>query len=290
MKYLLLLPLLLTACGTLPEPFYGDPGRVGAQLATPTAPVLVVPTPGAALLDDASASLYAKDLATALVAHDVPSIAGPAGKRDWRVVTSATLTGNNVIPHYAVTGPDGKSYAQLDGVPAAAASWASGDAAALAQQASADAGTLATRLAQVNATVQQGNPNSLENRAARVFMGAVTGAPGDGDQSLAAAMARNLPGPDDELVEDQSRADFTVTALVKTQPDTHGQILVELDWSVYDSNNRKIGQVTQLHDVMPGDIIPYWGDVAAAAGQEAAGGVQKVIQNETLHRSAQPLS
>ena len=292
MKRLLLLLLLLplAACGTLPEPFYGDPGRLGAQLAVPPAPVLVVPAPGAALLGDASAALYAQDLAAALVYHDVPSIARPAGKHDWRLLTTATVAGTSVTPHYVIAGPDGKTYGNVDGAPADAAAWANGDAAALHGQAQADAGKLATRLAAANAVVQQGNPNSLENRPPRLFMGSVTGAPGDGDQALALAMSRNLPGPDDELVDRQARADFTITGLVKTQPDPHGQILVELDWSVYDTNNRKIGQVTQLHDVMPGDIVPYWGDVAAAAGQEAAGGVQKVIQNATLHRTPQPTS
>ena len=285
-RLLLLLLLPLAACGTLREPFYGDPGKIGAQLAVPPAPVLAVPTPGAALLDDASAGLYAKDLAAALVYHDVPSIARPAGKHDWRLLTTATLAGNDVVPHYTIAGPDGKTYGNVNGAPAAAAAWANGDTATLQNQAEADAGALADRLAAANAQVQQGNPESLENRPPRLFMGSVTGAPGDGDQALTLAMTRNLPGPDDELVATAARADFTITGLVKTQPDPHGQILVELDWSIYDSNNRKIGQVTQLHDVMPGDIVPYWGDVAAAAGQEAAGGVQKVIQNATLHRAS----
>ena len=36
------LPLLLASCGTLPEPFYGNPGREGAILSLPPAPVLMV--------------------------------------------------------------------------------------------------------------------------------------------------------------------------------------------------------------------------------------------------------
>ncbi len=291
MKYLVLaLPLLLAACGTLPEPFYGDPGVEGARLAVPPPPVLVVPTPGAAMLDDASAALYARDLAGALVDNDVPSIARAAGKRDWRVVTTATLAGVSVTPHYAITGPDGKAYGAIDGAPAAAAAWANGDTNVLAQQAKTDANTLAKKLAQVNAAVQQSNPNSLENRPPRLFMASVNGAPGDGDSALQTAMTQDLPDADDELVTDPARADFTITGVVKSQPDANGQLLVELDWSVYDPGHRKIGQVTQLHDLAPADIIPYWGDVASAAAKEAAGGVQKVIENATLHKTPQPMT
>jgi hypothetical protein len=61
-------------------------------------------------------------------------------------------------------------------------------------------------------------------------------------------------------------------------------MLVTLIWTVRDSNNRVIGQVTQLHDLNPSDITPYWGDVAAAAAAEGASGVQQVITNATLHK------
>ncbi|OYV25177.1 MAG: hypothetical protein B7X08_06675 [Acidocella sp. 20-63-7] len=80
-------------------------------------------------------------------------------------------------------------------------------------------------------------------------------------------------------------ADFTVTGQVKSKPDANGQVLVELDWSIEDSNQRKIGQVTQLHDLNTADITPYWGDVAAAAAAEAASGVQQVIENATLKKA-----
>ena len=77
-RLILALPLALAACGTLPEPFYGDPGREGARLSIPPAPMLVVPPPTGAMLDDNSAKLYAQDLAAQLVNFDIPSIAGPA--------------------------------------------------------------------------------------------------------------------------------------------------------------------------------------------------------------------
>jgi hypothetical protein len=284
MKFLpLLLAALLAGCGTLPEPFYGDPGVEGAKLATPPAPVLIVPPPDNAMLADDSARLYANDLAGALANLDVPSIARPVQKTDWRVTTTATLYGATVTPHYVITGPDGKVYGSANGAPVAAPGWANGDPAALTKAATADAVTLSNLLAQVNATVQQSNPHSLENRPPVVFFEGVTGAPGDGDNALALNMNRDLPPLGIQQISTPAGADFTFKGVVKTKPDG-GQMLVEIDWIVHDAGNRVVGQVTQLHDLAPADITPYWGDVAAAAAAEGAQGVHEVIVNDTLHK------
>ena len=284
-KFWLLAALLLAGCGTLPEPFYGDPGIEGAKLATPPPPVLIIPPPGQALLGDDSAKLYASDLASALVSYDVPSIAEPANKTDWRLTTTATLSGNSVIPSYAITGPDGKSYGTETGHPVAAEDWANGNPQALAAAANADAHGLTKLLTNVNAAIQQSNPQSLENRPARIFMGNVTGAPTDGDYALALDISRDLPSAGSVLVENPAEADFAVSGQVKTQPDADSKMLVQITWTVRDSNNRVVGQVTQLHDLDPADITPYWGDVAAAAASEGASGVQQVIGNATLQKS-----
>ncbi|OYV32807.1 MAG: hypothetical protein B7Z80_25825 [Rhodospirillales bacterium 20-64-7] len=280
----LLAPLVLAACGTLPEPFYGNPGREGAMLATPPAPVLIIPPPGRALLGDDAAKRYADDLATALLKQDVPSLAAPAAKNQWTLEITAKLAGNNVLPAYTVIGPDHHRYGTDNGAPVPATGWANGDPATLQQAADTDAAPLEKTLAAINARVQQSNPNSLENRTPRLFLGPVTGAPGDGDHALALDLSRDLPSPDLTLTPNPKHADFAVTGQVKASPVGKGQILVELDWTITDSNHRKIGQVTQLHQLAPTDITPYWGDVAAAAATEAAHGIQQVVTNAILKR------
>lgn len=284
-RLILLLPFALAACGTPPEPFYGNPGGPeAAKLSQPPAPVLIVPTPKTALLATPSAALFASDMATQMAANDVPTVAGPAAKGDWLLGISASVSGSIVTPAYVVTGPDGKTYGHQAGAPVDAAAWANGDATTLNKAASADAPALAKLMSAINAQVQQSSPDSLENRVPRVFVGAVTGAPGDGDVSLPLNLSRDLPGPDIMLVKKADEADFTVTGSIKTSPAPQGQIQVELDWVVRDRNNRIAGQVTQLHDLAPSDIEPYWGDVAAAAGQEAAEGITAVVQNEILKK------
>jgi hypothetical protein len=276
--------LLLASCGTLPQPFYGNPGPAAEKLAIPPAPVLMIPAPPGAMLDDASAQTLANDLAAALVNFDVPSVAG-SSKNAWHLSVSAKLAGSTIIPHYIVLGPDNKSYGAQDGAPAPAAGWANGDAATLQTAAQTDAKTLVTLLAKINAQVQGSDPNSLENRTPRVYLAGITGAPGDGDESLALDFTRDLAGV--KIVQNAAAADFSVHAIVHAAPDPKqaGEISVEIDWIVQDSNQRNIGQVTQLHDLAQTDMVPYWGDTAAAAAAEAAGGVAQVIANATLKKS-----
>lgn len=284
----LFLALLLAGCGTLPQPFYGNPGPTATRLAIPPAPVLIVPAPTAALLGDDSAEIYARDLAKELAAYDVPSVAEPAQKNNWHLQITAALSGNDVTPAYDVIGPDGKSYGKQNGQPVPAKSWSEGEQATLVQVAATDAPGLSKLMSRINAEIQQSNPQSLENRTPRIFIGQVTGAPGDGDSALPSDLARSLPDPNLELVTNKQEADFTVTGKVKTTPAGQGQLLVELDWVVHDTNDRIAGQVTQIHMLNQSDISPYWGDVAAAAATEAAGGIQNIVQNEILKKTGKP--
>jgi len=279
------LVLALTSCGTLPEPFYGNPGPEAARLAVPPAPVLMVPPPASAKLSGPAATIFAQNLADQLANLDVPSVAGPATKSVWYLETSASVSGNEILPVYQIIGPNGRTYGKVAGKAESAADWLRGDTGTLSNAAQNDAPALEAALTTINAQIQESNPNSLENRIPRLYLGSVTGAPGDGDNALALNMSRDLQGTTTHIVNTPSEADFVVTGSVKTKPDGSGEWLVELDWNVFDSNHRKIGQVTQLHDLAPSDITPYWGDVAAAAAAEAASGVQEVVDKAMLHHA-----
>ena len=66
---------------------------------------------------------------------------------------------------------------------------------------------------------------------------------------------------------------------------------VEIVWTVRHAQGRnaghEAGKATQLHDVPAHSLDGYWGDVAAAAADEAAGGIHEVISNnEGRHRPA----
>ena len=278
----LALILLLSGCGTLPQPFLGKPGREGALLAIPPPPILIIPTPRNAMLGAQAAQIYAQDLASALVDQNVPCVARPADKFDWRLRITATLRANRITPHFTLIGPNGKAYGGHNGPPVGAAAWAAATPADLQASAKDAAAPLAAYLAQINAQVQHSNPASLENRPARVKLTGVTGAPGDGDHALALDFRRALPKLDIIVAHHTDRADFLVTGLIRVTPHPDGRDLVELDWVVRDRNHHFIGKVSQLHLLKPADMSPYWGDIADAAAGQAALGVQQVILNAKL--------
>jgi len=75
-------------------------------------------------------------------------------------------------------------------------------------------------------------------------------------------------------------ADFTVQGDVKAVPGAGGSERIEIRWIVSDMHGRELGQVVQLNEVAQGSLDRYWGDVALAVAQEAAGGIRDVIVNQ----------
>lgn len=277
-------PLLLAGCGTLPQPFLGHPGNEGARLAVPPPPVLIIPPPTNALLGNRAAKLYATDLAQALVERDVPSLARPTSKFDWKLETTANILSGQIVPQFVVAGPTGHIYGHATGAAVPVSAWASGDPSVLKSSASAIAPELAKQLAAINASVQQSNPLSLENRPPRIFFKGVRGAPGDGDHALALGITRDLNKLGIVLVNQPRDSDFIINGIVKISKNHHAQLakpsdLVELDWIVRGQNGHFIGKVSQLHDLRPSQMSPYWGDVAAAAAAQASLGLKQVIAN-----------
>lgn len=283
----LLLALLLVGCGRLPGSLYGKPGAEGAKLVIPPAPVLFVPPPKHAHMSKQAGDLYAHDLATALVAYDVPSVAGDNKTRNWRLLIEAEHHDGQIMPTYHILGPDKKIYGQLVGAPVSAKDWRDGNATLLTQTATRDSAPLSKLLSKINAQVQLSSPESLMNRTPRVFVKGVSGAPGDGDTSLPSGLNRNLSADHLDVVGTAAEADFTIAGVVNTSPATPGEDVVQLTWSVHDTNGRMVGQVTQLHELKPSDMAPYWGDVAQVATQQAAAGILNVIQNDMVKRPAE---
>jgi hypothetical protein len=271
--------LLVAACGDLPQPFLGNPGATGRILAQPPTPRLAVPVPAQALLSDQAAETFAQALSGALQTQEVPAVEGPAQPGDWRLQVTAGLHGATVVPVYAVLDPTGRDRGKSEGKPLASADWAAATPAVLARAATDAAPGIADMLT----GIQHADPNSLYNRPAHVQVVAVTGAPGDGNLALTTQM-RTILGRLGPVVQDSaSGADFIVRGTVKLVPIAGGQQRVEIQWSVATPAGDERGRVAQLNDVPAGSLDGYWGDVATAVAQEAAGGVRDVILRQSGH-------
>ena len=103
------------------------------------------------------------------------------------------------------------------------------------------------------------------------MVGAVTGAPSDGNRQLLSGMRRAL-GSSRIVVMDKAAADvFTVTGLVKLTPidDRSGQLSVT--WLLKDPAGKEIGKVEQANPVPLAAARGSWagfGDIVAAAAVE----------------------
>ena len=269
--------LLLAGCGDLPQPFLGRPGATAMRLAHPPPSRLAIPLPSDSLLTDNAAQAWAKALADALQAQDLPAQAAPAAGGDWRLVLSAEMTNGQVVPTYTVANPQGVSQGASQGPPVSAEEWAAGQPATLQRAATVEAPKVIALLNGIEARRQMSDPHSLLNRPPVVYFKGVTGAPGDGNTALARLMAARLPNLGDVVQDTAKGADFTVVGQVKTAPGANKTERIELQWIVTDDQGRERGRVVQLNEVPPGSLDNYWGEVAIVVANEAAGGVHEVV-------------
>jgi len=275
--------LLLGACTDVPRPFWGTPGGQAPWLAMPLAIRLAVTPPVQALLDDSAARKLAEAMAEALQARDVPAVATAAPlPLDWRLVVTAESSGAQVLPRFDIRDADGVSQGVVPAPPVPIRRWAEATPetlAALAQQAAPDVtrmllGVQAARASAPSAAAIAGGPLKLR-------LIPVRGAPGDGNQALTARLRDFLNNRGYVVQELADGAAFGVTAEVTVSPAPAGQQRVEIQWIVSRRDGEELGRVFQINEVRAASLDRFWGDVAYAAAEEAAGGVQTIIRNAT---------
>lgn len=275
----LLLPLALSACGDLPQPFLGRPGATAARLAQPPPSRLTIPSPVQALLPDSAAGAWAGAVADALVAEEVPAVAGRGTRRgDWTLLLAAEVRGNDVVPSYTVRNPAGEPQGVSEGAPVSTRAWAGGQPDVLKAAAKQAAPGIASLLGRIDAARRQSDPTSLQNRPARIHFVGVTGAPGDGNTSLPTQMRAKLSNLGLVIQDTPQNADFTLSGQVQTAPGANGTTRIELQWIVTDAKSER-GRIVQLNEVPRGTLDRFWGDVAVVVADEAAGGVRDVVLN-----------
>jgi hypothetical protein len=282
---LLLLPLLLASCGDLPEPFLGNPGVAGRQLAQPPTPRLAVPAPANALLPDAASKQFAGALAAGLQAQEVPAVADKVRTNDWQLVATAEQRDGTVVPMFRVLNPKGEDKGHTEGSPVPTEAWATAESATLDQTAL----EAAPKISALLTGIQHADPNSLYNRIAKVQIPPVTGAPGDGNESLTKQLRTHLAALGPVVQDDPNGADFIVQGNVRMVPIAGGQQRVEIQWVVRTPSGDERGKVVQLNDIPAGSLNHYWADVAVVVATEAAGGLKDVITRQSGREPGEPV-
>ncbi|UPY39269.1 hypothetical protein [Sediminicoccus sp. KRV36] len=274
--------LALSACGGFPQPHRGNPGGLAGGLRIPLAVRLAIPPPPEALLTDDAALRYAEAVSEALQAVDVPATATATPlPLDWRLIITAQNTGAIVIPRYVITNADGQEQGAVAGPPVPARAWAEASTPtlqAVAQQASP---RVTQMLLSVQAARASADPAAIQAGPPRLRLIPVRGAPGDGNMALTARL-REFLGNRGYVVQDVADgASFAVTAEVSVVAAGPGLQRVEIQWIVSRRDGYELGRVLQLNEIPTGALSRAWGDIAYAAAEEAAGGVQTIIRNAT---------
>lgn len=285
-----LLPLLLAGalagCSLPPRLFHASPAPAAPHAVA--APDLFITTTPSIFMNQPAGANYARDLADALADYGIPVMVCSPKAQSWRLRVAAIPQGETITPTYLVIGPDEKLYGDISGAPIPAQSWKNNDATILSRAASRDSADLSKLLAKINARIQRTNPHSLAHRTPRLFVGQVTGASGDGDIVLPADLTQALNGTEVKLTTHKKEADFSVTGSVKTTPATTGDMVAQLTWTIRDSSDRLVGQVTQLRELQGSATLPNWKSNAPGLTQEAASGVLTVIHNDIVKTQDSP--
>ncbi len=107
----------------------------------------------------------------------------------------------------------------------------------------------------------------------------VTGAPGDGNQSLANALQQELIRQGVPLSGAAGQG-YRVEGKVGVGALKDGKQPIQIDWRVKDGKGVAVGTVTQKNAVPPGSLDAAWGKTAEAAAAAAAQGIIKLLPQQ----------
>lgn len=272
--------LALPGCGGFPQPHRGNPGGLAGALRIPLAVRLAILPPAEALMTDDAARRFAEALSEALQAVDVPATATATPlPLDWRLVITAQNSGAMVTPRYVITNADGREQGAVAGPPVPTRLWAEASTPtlqAVAQQANP---RVTQMLLSIQAARASADPAAIQAGPPRLRLIPVRGAPGDGNTALTARLREFLTNRGYVVQELADGAAFAVTAEVSVTPASTTLQRVEIQWIVSRRDGYELGRVLQLNEIPMGSLSRAWGDVAYAAAEEAAGGVQTIIRN-----------
>ena len=105
----------------------------------------------------------------------------------------------------------------------------------------------------------------------------MTGAPGDGSKSLAAAIQRELSGKGIAVSERAKPGAYRVEGSVVVGQAEGGKQPIQIEWLVRDPQGKKLGTVSQKNEIAEGSLDGPWGKVADQAAGAAVQGIVKLL-------------
>lgn len=281
-------------------PVIGAPDAVAKQLSTQLADAMAkqrVTVASAGDRADYTVRGYivaAKEKAGTKVSY-IWDVTDPSGKRVNRVTGEEVVAGaQNTKDPWSVVSPQlmqtiaDRTATQIAGaLPAPSEqSTASLQASASPQAGTGQASVPATASAQPAATRQQQQVAAAATQGGagagsndiRMVMPSVNGAPGDGSQSLASALQRELSKNGVGVADRVTPTAYRVEGKVFVGQGREGRQPIHIDWIVKDGQGNRLGTVTQKNEVEQGTLDGAWGQTAEMAAAAAAQGILKLMQ------------
>lgn len=279
-----LLIVALTACGDLPRPFHPSvTGVSGLTVARPDwGGVVVEPVAGP---PEPVALAMAEAMAEALRAREIPASTDMGSGNARSLVLESRA---RAMPGAAAVGIDAE-WVLRDRKGAVVAEADSGQQVppdALARPAPDRFGPLVDRPAARLAAAIVGDPAPRPTDAPKLWLGPITGAPGDGDRALRAALKVMLPGMGVPLASAEAD-NLVLRGTVDVAPMDGGQERVVLTWRVMQGD-REVGKVDQGNVVPAGSLDGHWGGIAYAAAEGAASGIADLLRQIDWQKVAGP--
>lgn len=272
-----MLAVLVAACQPLPQPFAED---------RPPAALIAVPDNidiAVGQVDGdprATAEKLPRALAQELVKHNVVASDETASKLSYRlnghIEEHADKAGKSVVTViWQLRDPRGNLINErTDQLAAPRRDWADGDDAQITQLASASAAGFASLVA----AAQPAPKEAPGGGRTRVAVRKISGAPGDGDNSLATSLTAILKHANIELVDaSNGKPDVDVDCDVKLDSIPGNKQHVKIVWHVVHPSGGEVGQVAQENDIPHGQLDGAWGDIAYSVAMSAADGIMQLV-------------
>lgn len=118
------------------------------------------------------------------------------------------------------------------------------------------------------------------------WVGAIKGAPGDGNEALARSLNAVLPLKGVRIRGAKADAEWVVEGIVKVVQASPTQDVVTLAWRITDAKGREAGTITQQNAVPHGRLAKKWAELAGFAAEAAAEGIAQLIQQVKAAKAA----
>jgi hypothetical protein len=270
----LLAALLLGACGDLPKPFAHQGPTDNALLRLEDSAGIVVAPPAGA--PPHTGARLADAVTEALGAVNVPATVRGGNRQSFRLTGQASVHPagggrEEIVIDWRLTDGAGAARGEIaQRHPAPDGSWRVAAPEVMQGIATAAAPRIAG-LIQDHTAAEAPPPG--------VFVAAVEGAPGNGNEALRRAMTGRLQRHGIRIADQGGgRNTFSVAATVDVGDAVGGTQEVRVSWRVLDAEGAERGSVDQANSIAAGSLDADWGAVAEAVAAAAAAGVLEVVE------------